>query len=90
MFLKKIGSYNEAFLSYSQGGFMTKNGKERLILILLCFAFGMLGAHRFYAGKIKTGFLMLVTFGGVGVWYLFDLFRLLFTKPKKKRRRALA
>lgn len=30
------------------------------------------GVHRFYVGKIGTGFLFLFTLGGVGVWGLID------------------
>lgn len=33
----------------------------------------MFGAHRFYAGKIGTGLLQLVTMGGLGIWYLYDV-----------------
>ncbi len=34
---------------------------------------GWLGAHRFYAGKIGTAVLMLLTGGGLGIWCLYDL-----------------
>ncbi len=40
--------------------------------ILLCFFLGALGIHRFYVGKIGTGILMLITFGGFGIWALVD------------------
>ena len=40
--------------------------------ILLCFFFGVLGVHRFYVGKIGTGILQLLTFGGLGIWALID------------------
>ena len=41
-------------------------------MILLCFFLGGLGVHRFYAGKVGTGILMLITFGGLGIWALID------------------
>jgi TM2 domain-containing membrane protein YozV len=44
-----------------------------LTLFLLTFFVGVLGVHRFYVGKIGTGFLMLLTLGGLGVWFLVDL-----------------
>jgi hypothetical protein len=30
------------------------------------------GAHRFYVGKNRTGILMALTLGGMGLWYLYD------------------
>lgn len=52
---------------------------ERRILpaALLCLLFGVFGAHRFYAGKIGTGVLQLLTLGGLGIWMLADLILLL-------------
>ena len=41
-------------------------------MILLCFFLGGLGVHRFYAGKVGTGILMLLTFGGFGIWTIVD------------------
>ncbi|MGH7662687.1 MAG: TM2 domain-containing protein [Gemmatimonadaceae bacterium] len=38
----------------------------------LCAFLGVLGVHRFYVGKVGTGILQLVTFGGFGVWWLID------------------
>ncbi|MDR2733632.1 MAG: TM2 domain-containing protein [Spirochaetota bacterium] len=40
--------------------------------ILLCFFAGGLGVHWFYAGKIGTGILQLLTFGGLFIWWLID------------------
>jgi TM2 domain-containing membrane protein YozV len=44
-----------------------------LITLLLCVFLGTFGIHRFYLGRITTGILMLITFGGLGIWYLIDL-----------------
>ena len=42
-----------------------KSEKGYVPMILLCFFVGGLGVHRFYAGKIGTGILMLLTLGGL-------------------------
>ena len=49
------------------------NSTDWLALFLLTFFVGVLGVHRFYVGKIGTGVLMLITLGGLGVWFLVDL-----------------
>ena len=49
-----------------------KSEKGFVPMLLLCFFLGGLGVHRFYAGKIGTGILMLITFGGLGIWTLID------------------
>ncbi|MBO6118204.1 MAG: TM2 domain-containing protein [Bacteroidales bacterium] len=54
--------------------------KDWLITLLLCFFTGALGIHRFYNGKIATGILMLITAGGLGIWYVVDLIIIIFGK----------
>jgi TM2 domain-containing membrane protein YozV len=41
--------------------------------VLLCWILGVFGAHRFYLGRTGSGVLMLLTIGGLGIWYLIDL-----------------
>lgn len=52
--------------------------KGSALACLLCAFLGMFGAHRFYVGKIGTGVLMLLTFGGLGIWWLIDMVMLVF------------
>jgi len=51
----------------------TTSEKGYVPMVLLCFFLGTLGVHRFYAGKIGTGILMLLTVGGFGIWYVIDM-----------------
>lgn len=46
--------------------------KSRTVSLVLSLMLGVFGAHRFYVGKMGTGFLMLGTAGGLGIWYLID------------------
>jgi TM2 domain-containing membrane protein YozV len=47
--------------------------KDWLVTLLFSIFLGGLGIHRFYVGKIGTGLLMILTFGGLGIWSLIDL-----------------
>ena len=54
----------------------TKTGnseKSFVATLILCILFGSLGVHRFYVGKVGTGILMLLTFGGLEIWTLVDI-----------------
>jgi TM2 domain-containing membrane protein YozV len=51
---------------------MEKSEKGFVPTLLLCFFLGAFGIHRFYVGKIGTGILMLITFGGLGIWTIID------------------
>ena len=53
--------------------------------LLLCFFLGVLGVHRFYVGKIGTGILMIVTFGGLGIWALIDFIMIVVGKFTDKK-----
>lgn len=47
--------------------------KDWVLTLVLSCIFGTLGVDRFYLGYIGLGILKLVTFGGLGVWYVIDV-----------------
>jgi hypothetical protein len=65
------------------------SSRSRLAAALLCFFLGVIGVHRFYVGKIGTGVLMVVTFGGLGIWALIDLIVILVGSFRDKEGRLL-
>ena len=53
---------------------MAKDKKVNWVLVLIMSIFlGGLGIDRFIMGKVGTGILKLITFGGFGVWWLIDV-----------------
>ncbi len=54
--------------------------KNKWVAFLLCLFLGVIGAHKFYEGKIGMGILYLFTMGLLGIGVFIDLIRLLL-KP---------
>lgn len=57
-----------------------KKEKNKWAAFLLCLFLGLIGAHKFYEGKIGLGILYIFTVGLFGIGALVDLIILLF-KP---------
>jgi hypothetical protein len=65
------------------------SSQSKMVLALVCFFVGFLGIHRFMVGKIGTGVLMIVTFGGLGLWVLIDFIMILMGKFSDKQGRPV-
>lgn len=53
------------------------------LCLVMSVVFGSLGVDRFIMGKIGTGILKLVTFGGLGIWWLVDVILIATKNPYK-------
>jgi len=71
------------------GGASATSDKGFVPAILLCFFLGALGVHRFYAGKIGTGLLQLITLGGLGIWTMVDFIMIVTGNFKDKQGRTI-
>lgn len=58
--------------------------KSKTTALILSILFGYLGVDRFYLGKIGTGILKLVTGGGFGIWYIYDIIIIIMGKMTDK------
>jgi len=47
--------------------------KSRTVALILAAVLGFFGAHRFYVGKNNTAVLQILTLGGLGLWWLYDV-----------------
>ena len=54
--------------------------KSKWVAFFLCLFFGILGAHKFYEGKILFGVIYILTVGFCGIGVVVDLIILLL-KP---------
>lgn len=46
--------------------------RSRGVALALAVLLGWFGAHRFYVGRVGSAVVQLCTFGGLGLWALFD------------------
>ncbi len=66
--------------------FMEVSDKSWVVTLILAI---FLPVHRFYVGKIGTGILYLITFGGLGIWYIVDIVMIILDKFTDKEGRKL-
>jgi hypothetical protein len=59
-------------------------GKSQVTALILVLLVGGLGIHRFYLGYTWQGIVQLLTLGGLGIWSLIDLIRIITGSLKPK------
>lgn len=50
--------------------------RSRAVAFILCFLFGIFGAHYFYVGRVGRGLLYLLTVGFFGIGWIVDMFKI--------------
>ena len=54
-----------------------QSGKSQVIAVILAIFVGWIGIHRFYLGYTTIGIIQLLTLGGLGIWTLIDIIRII-------------
>jgi len=47
--------------------------RSRSVALVLGMVGGVFGLHRFYTGRVQSGVAMVLTLGGMGIWWLYDM-----------------
>lgn len=64
--------------------------KNYIVAVLLAWFLGGLGVDRFYLGYTGIGVAKLLTFGGLGIWWLIDLILIALKKVPDRQGQPLS
>jgi len=62
----------------------------RSVALTLGIPLGVFGAHRFYVGKTGTGVLQLLSIGGLGLWWLYDMILIMMGEFRDEQGRRVS
>lgn len=74
---------------YRAAGRGLRSPRDWLLTLIFSAVLGVFGVHRFYAGKIGTGILWLLTGGCLGIGWLIDLIVIACGKFRDKEGRLI-
>lgn len=72
-----LKAYNKKTNNSDEAKQYAGGGKSQLAALLLVIFVGGIGIHRFYLGYTAIGIIQLLTLGGLGIWSLIDLIRII-------------
>lgn len=72
-----LKAFNKKANKAEEGNQFAGGGKSQLAALLLVLFVGGIGIHRFYLGYTAIGIIQLLTLGGLGIWTLIDLIRII-------------
>lgn len=71
-----VPNTNQPFTNQNRIGNLQISPKSKNTALILCALLGLLGIHRFYAGKIGSGLLYFLTFGLFGLGWIYDIIKI--------------
>lgn len=61
-------------MDYNTANMVFVQMKDPTLVLVISILFGVYGIDRIYLGDVGLGILKLLTCGGLGIWWLIDLF----------------
>lgn len=83
---KKLTGHNMGFVKAwafkkaqknAQKSMKAGGDKSQVVALILVLLVGTIGIHRFYLGYTWQGIVQILTLGGLGIWTLIDLIRII-------------
>ena len=88
--VKEFESQPGKYLEETKSDKSEPGDKDFITTLLLCIFLGGLGVHRFFVDKMGTGVLMLVTLGGLGIWWIIDIILIVTSSFEDSEGRVIA
>ncbi len=68
---------------------MNNGNKNKTTALILSILLGEIGIDRFYLGYTGLGIIKLITVGGFGIWWIFDIIQIATGKMRDAQGKEL-